>query len=301
MSSIDFSTRDSFTVRQPATALLCVDSADRNTSTWPSPYDFQIQKNQQTITGAFNRIGVTEVCFGYSTYNIFNFQQRDRIVVDISGDAGSPRTIILNQGIYTAYQALESLVSELNDLSGSTGASFSLHTPLLPNGLNPTLFQGLQWIISSAQDFTLDSIAGSSSTQQLYNLLNVADIGIFSKYWGGQMPDLRWTRYIDIVCNQLTNSQYVKDTSTLNLNRDLLCRYYFASEQPMYDEGGLIQYIGYTPFYLHRQWNVPKQIRFEPIQSIGSLRFSVYDDEGNLLEADDSTVNWNMTLQLSEN
>lgn len=299
--SLDYSTRESFTVRQPATALLCIDSADRVTAQWPNPYDFQIQKNQQTIPGLFTRIGVTEICMGYNTNNIYPGMRR--IVFDISGDPGAPRTITVTDGMYTAYEALQAIVAELNDLSGTTGAGFQLHTPAVPNGW--TLFNGLAYVISCNQDFEVLPAANDGLFEGL-SFLTPSPGPMVTQ--GGTMPDIRRTRYVDIVCNQLTNCQYVKDTSTLAINRDLLARYYFASETPAYDAGGLVEYVGYTPFYIHRQWNVPKQIRFEPIQSIGSLRFTVYDDAGAILEPDDqdppaqiSKVNWNMTLQLSEN
>jgi len=305
--NVDYSTRDSVTIRQPSTALLCVDSADRDETNYPNPYSFQIYRRQTLIPGAFTRVGVTEVCFGYSLPNIHIGKQN--IEVDISGDAGSPRTITIPDGSYTAYQVLQNFVEQLNDLSGSTGSFFYLGTRAVP-GIQPlnNFTNNVEWSIYCEEIATGGpnewEIVQAGTDLDLYTGLDIFNLGFLPNQAGG-LPDLRETRYADIVCTELTQSQGVKDTSTISNSRNLLCRFYFASDTPQYDAGGLIQYIGYLPFYILRQFSLPKQIKFDPIISIGSLLIQVFDDQGNLLESDDPSfidkTNWNMTLQLSEN
>jgi hypothetical protein len=68
---------------------------------------------------------------------------------------------------------------------------------------------------------------------------------------------------------------------------------------------------GCCPTTIYRNFTSPKQIAWIPNQNIpGSISFQVYDDAGDLLsnslvdpvlEDLDQSINWSMTLQITEN
>jgi hypothetical protein len=117
-------------------------------------------------------------------------------------------------------------------------------------------------------------------------------------------PDLRPTRFIDFVCSQLTYPQQLKDATTQQQTRDVLCRFYFAEDSPEnYDEYGFPILMGYTRFVRRRIFNPPKYIKWDNNLPVGNLSFQVYGDDGNLLdgtEVNKERNNWLMTLQLQE-
>jgi hypothetical protein len=122
------------------------------------------------------------------------------------------------------------------------------------------------------------------------------------------------TRYVDIVCNQLTNNQALKDTGSQKVMRDAICRIYIVDpaniQSTVAPSSATFCPPGCAATTIYRNFSQPKQIQWLPNQPIvGSLQFQVYDDEGDLLtitESYASTVppsraNWSMTMLVSEN
>lgn len=122
------------------------------------------------------------------------------------------------------------------------------------------------------------------------------------------------TRYVDIVCSQLSYNQALKDSSSQKTVRDALCRLYIIdpynvqSTTPTTDPA--FAPPGTLPTTIYRNFTQPKQIQWLPNQPItGSLRFQVFDDEGDILTGQDfvdealppNATNWSMTLLVSEN
>ena len=105
-----------------------------------------------------------------------------------------------------------------------------------------------------------------------------------------------------MVSPSLTYSQDVKDASSAEVVRDVLCRWYFDyDEQNMIDGYGYPILMGYKPFCLRRIFNPPKQIRWDAnLPVAGIMNFALYDPFGKLVETVNST-NFLMTLQVSEN
>jgi hypothetical protein len=130
--------------------------------------------------------------------------------------------------------------------------------------------------------------------------------------FGGQ-TFAQGTRYVDIVCAQLSYNQALKDASSQKTVRDSLCRVYIvdpanfqstlAPNDPDYCPPGCF------PTIIYRNFAQPKQIQWLPNQPItGSLRFQVYDDEGDILTNQEflsegivNRTNWSMTLLITEN
>lgn len=293
------------TIRVPSTANLMIDSADRDEERYPYASDFLINKSQSIMNGFFTRIGTTEVVMDWSYPNINKDLSNNHLTVDISG---STYTAFITPDFYTVEQALLAVVDALN-AGAPAGVVWTLNTAL-PNGA------GLQ----ANATFTLDY---STLLEQLLKLspaafpLTVnAVAGVALLPIGVAQPNLVPFRYIDFTSEQLTYNQDLKDDATNSQNRNVLCRWYMAFDQPPALDGrGFPILMGYTPFFLRRSFSPPKQIRWDNTQPLGQIGFKLFIDENSanfyslantnfpagitgLLPGSD--FDWLMTLQLSE-
>ena len=285
-------------IRVPSTANLMIDSIDRDEL---SPWDFQITKNYSILNGFFTRIGTTEVVLEWCQPNISSSLGNNQLVIDVSGTGGNTysgtETITFTEGFYTVAQALGRLTSLLNDISGTTGMTFGTATNALTNQVQ-VISVGGDWAINAAS-------AGLALALQIG--LPVGLNNTLTSIHSIVCPDLRPYRYIDFVSAQLTYNQDLKDSSTNNIVRDVLCRWYFDwYTPPDLDSLGFPIFMGYTAFRARRLFNPPKQIKWSPNQPIGNLSFQVY---GNTVFGGDPELvplipyaksNWLMTLQVSE-
>jgi hypothetical protein len=292
-----FGVEKAVTFRQPSTANLMIDSADRPNSDTTTPYDFQISRNQSIVNGFFSRAGVTEVVLEWCQDNVTT--ANNFITFDISGTGGNTfagaitRTIA--PGLYTAAGALDSLVKSLNDVSGSTGCFWAIDNTSPPSGTN----------FSLTCDDGFFTVSGSALAEQL-GIAFDASVLVAGTSTAILLSciDLRPYRYIDFVSSQLTYPQDLKDGSTQMMSRDVLCRWYFADDEPEeVDAYGFPILMGYRRFCRRRIFNPPKQIKWDNNLPIGNLSFQVYDPAGALLEEPDDVTknNFLMTIQLSEN
>ena len=304
MNTSAFGVEKGTNVRVPSTANLMVDSADRFAYTTTSPWDFSITKKQNLINGYFTRIGVTEVVLDWGYPNVSSYagptQSGNNIykVTEISGVTLTPaQTVTLPDNNYTVEEVLDTLVSLLNAVNWA-GAGAPAPAPVFSvgtvNGQTGLLCTRTFKFLSSNN--SIDSVLGCGLQSGVaINLMIVRPTA-----------DLRPYVYIDFVCDQLTAVQDVKDTSTQQVTRDVLTRWYFDEDtQEGYDGYGFPIFMGYKPFRRRRIFNPPKQIKWEQNFNVGNLKFSVYDNIGNLLPysaANGQTIanNWRMTLQLSE-
>ena len=284
-----FGIQQGITIRMPATANLMIDSEDRS-GAYASPWDFQIVKAQSIQNGFFSRIATTEVVLDWCIPNIDT--GFDTLIFDISGATGTltDHEITIGTGFYTMEEFLDELVIELNDLSGTTGSTFAINTAT-PGFTSIDIDTG-EFGISQETNLSesLGIVAGITNVPSLI-INNCGNI-------------LRF-RYIDFTSNQLTYNQDLKDNSTAQFNRDVLCRWYMAWDtEPNYDAYGFPILMGYKKFILRRLFNPPKYIRWDNSQPLGNISFQIYDDDGNLLTEptpDFYRSSWMMTLQLSEN
>ena len=293
-------------IRYPSVANLMVDSADRKLDAYPLCNDFQISKANSILNGFFTRIGTTEVVFEWTTPNISAALNNNEIFYIVTPAGGLPigNTFNIPTGFYTAYDILDYLFGndgELNAYTAATGVTWSINSA----------GEGVAFVAAStiAVGGAVVGLEGPLLTRLFpadelnFNSLDVivptapTTVGIPTIQGA---IDLRPVRYIDIVCNQLTNNQSVKDASTAPIVRDVLCRWYFDYDnQTPTDQFGYPILMGYTPFYLRRIFNPPKQIQWQTNIPIGNISFQLYDNTGNQLDVDDTT-NYLMTLQVSE-
>jgi hypothetical protein len=284
------------TIRMPSTANLMIDSADRNTTNYPSAWDFAIQKQQSIQNGFFTRVGTTEVVMEWCENNIRSDLSNNWVSIDVSG---VPHTITIPDGSYTVSRALKYIASAFNDISGTTGKG-CVAGSLVQGGFSGILFTPAPpqvLLLTGPLVTSMDFKTFSNSAPG-----NLAPLTTPGYLFVPDCPDLRLYRYLDIVAPQLTYAQDLKDNSTQTSNRDVLTRWYMAEDVPeTLDDLGFPILQGYESFVRRRIFNPPKQIKWDTNLPIGNLTFQVYDQDGNLLPTSDSKSNFLMTLQLSEN
>ena len=278
------------TIRQPSTANLMLDSADRNKTRNPLANSFSINRSQSILNGFFTRIGTTEVVFEYKTANISADLSNNSVSYDLSGVVSGTLSgsFTISEGNYSVSDALTAIAEKLTDISGTWTA---------------TEYQGGAVIAPAANVYISLGGALAESLGIETTLLLVGPTGagtLPGLYCEDNLADLRPYRYLDFVSQQLTYNQDLKDGSTSIVNRDVLCRWYMAyDEAPQLDALGFPILMGYKPFTLRRLFNPPKQIRWDNIQPVGNISFQVFTDQ-NVLAPFSNNTEWLMTLQVSE-
>ena len=278
-------------IRTPATANLMVDSFDRVRPNATFADNFLINKNQSILNGFFNRIGTTEVVLEWNVPNVSTQLGNNTIEVIVTGAPANPYTITLQNNLYSVADALNAIVAGLNALA--LGSNFTIAAS--PTGAT---------ITSSAATFQFQN-GGSDLIGQvgLQDAPGVALTQVASR----RLANLQIIRYLDFVSEQLTYNQELKDDSTNTYQRNVLCRWYMAYDNPVADDAyGFPIFMGYRPFKLRRLFSPAKQIKWNMAQPIGQLSFQVYTDRGTLVSQTYpnilfSELNWLMTLQASEN
>lgn len=275
-------------IRVPATANLMIDSYDRTSG---NTSDFFISKSQSILNGFFNRIGTTEVVLEWGLPNVSNLLNNNTIQVNITGAPANPYTLTVPTGTLTVADALNAIVAGLNALA--LGSTFTV----APSPLGAVI---------TSNTATFQFVAGT-----LQNQLGILPVGgppLLTANANKRVADLRPVRYLDFVSDKLTYNQELKDDATNQVARSVLCRWYFAyDDPPTLDAYGFPIYMGYTPIRLRRIFNPPKQIKWDPRQPVGQLSFQVWTDQNQLVatiynNANTNTFfNWLMTLQASEN
>ena len=283
-------------IRYPSTANLMVDSVDRNTAVYPTANNFLITKNESMMNGFFTRVGTTEVVLEWNTPNVITDEDHDSGLFTYTVDTAGGT--VVNQfsltGYFTAEQLVDAIVDECNRFTTPTGVTWTA-VPLYGAGAQFELTGGVSgnfWTLTAP---ILEKLTGLSTITAPFAGNNKSSHDILASG-----ADLRPTRYLDMVCNQLTNNQAVKDGSTAKISRDVLCRWYFDYDgQNPTDKYGFPILMGYTPFYLRRIFNPPKQIQWQTNIPIGQMSFQLYNDAGNIADINTKT-NYLMTLQASE-
>ena len=272
------------TFRAPATALLCVDSADRHQ---PSDVgnvllgnsqpinDFVITKRQPFVSGFFNRIALTELRFPYGTPNVN--ARNNKIVFQ---DASSTNVdITVPEGFYTPDELATELQNQLTaDIPTQTWAVAYDDQ------------QGAFEITSNGNFVVLpfDYDNPRRTLKGLFYMLNGQTLPPNTLWISSPMPNMSYTNYIDIVSRTLTQFQPVKDNSTRdNQTSALIARVYIGnySSEGVGDGGasGALYWSGCRPSLIHRLYSQPKFSAWSPGQFIDQIDIQVLDDCGELL------------------
>jgi hypothetical protein len=326
-----YASRDAnvFTSRLSSTAILAIDSEDRfrdydesrdNTSMNRNPYNFSISRNASLLNGFFTRLGVTEIVFPWVIPNINRFTYLMNIEYDIG--AGPVDDVIeLDEGFYTPSMIASAIQAKVRALAPAAGVlwSFVITYGVQTIGLTTTVQRPIFEYNTVAAGVTV-AFSPISATgvftdrrrKQLFDILGfTAANEVLEPGENGGDTYCQSTRYVDIVCSQLTNNQALKDSMSQVVARDVLARVYVGDAQGVQStvlpSSSTFCPPGCMPTTIYKNYSQPKQIQWIPNQPVsGFLQFEVYDDAGNtladyVLGASGDGANWSMTILVTEN
>jgi len=312
--------RDAITTRPSASANFFIDSEDRINYPSSNPADFTINKNQSLFNGFFNRIAVAEVVLNWGLPNISAYWGNNTIEIENAVTSVS-FPVTLPDGFYRVVDLLQYIAAEVSAQAVTAG------DPLRLSVLYATGEIQLVSVGAGPDNFV---IFDTPLARQLYPL-NKLNLPGGAQVYPSYAPLILGTKYIDIVCQQLTYNQELKDNTTASTNRDVLYRWYFTYDNvPVaYDyitaeisardnttlppqQATYAQVLtdipiieGYTSFVSRRTPPITRQIRWSPEQPIGQVNFQVYDDTGRLINVPTGfggnfTFDFQMSMLLSE-
>jgi hypothetical protein len=313
-------------IRLPSTALFGVSSTDRYSSLAQSsgqsssPYtQVSISSKQNFMNGFFTRIALTEVRLPWTIPTISK-RNSNMIIKYFPGGTGTGTnyTLVFEDGWYDPF----SLAAELESLVKSVTSNASFDVAYLPDS---HCFQAktnntdeFYFIPSPSQP-----ISGEKNNRvSVFEMMNwIYDNNATTTLISG-IPSMLSTKFVDIVSEQLTYNQDVKDADTGTITRDVLARIYLTPDHTSpqvgtsytYNSGTYFytyEWTGSQPFEVYRQFAFPKQIKWSPNQPVGNLVFNLYDDQGYPLTSDNKQPyltpygdncmpDWNITLLVSE-
>jgi hypothetical protein len=134
-------------------------------------------------------------------------------------------------------------------------------------------------------DFQIDAKPNGADLTYIMGLSNAIDIDVATARYTGAFAPMIYTPYFDIISQQLTKKQNVKDNGTsFNTGQNLLARVYLTPE-------GLVKatpadetdITGCRPFTIHREFQNPKQIYWDTKEFINVIDLRLVDKWGNLL------------------
>ena len=286
-------------IRMPSTANFMIASYDKTQALGTTAGRFGITASQSLLNGFFTRLGVTELAINWNVPNVVT-GTNDIIIVDISGVG--LQTFTLPQGCYTCADILNTFATLFNSQSGggrtiAITSSGAIVTITMTGGVfrfpaaNNDLIGNLQ--------FNLGGAYAASQTGETNSITGIAPSEVIQPYI-----------YLDFTSPQLTYNQLLKDSATDPYDRDVLCRWYldYTNDANQVDQYGYAIRMGMKPFYVRREFNPPKQIRWSGQQPVGQVTFEVYaayldpNNPGQILNTLLTSLDyqWLMTIQVSE-
>ncbi len=313
------------TIRMPSTALLTIDSEDRYSDYtqalgFPtSPYNFVISKSESMMPGFMTRLGISEVVFPWTIPNITARTQDIEFDYQIGANPALTAQITLPVGFYRPAEIAAFIQTQVATVVPGFTMTYGVYTaggisseqPIFEYKTNNVA----NLIAFAPLAYNTVAYPYPSTTKQLFEVMGfgIGNLATLSDVGRSEFTLAQSVRYVDIVCNQLTNSQSQKDQTSQRVARDMLARIYVGGAS------GVTSTLnpsdpdfcppGCAPTVIYRNFAVPKQIQWIPNQNIpGYLQFQVYDDNGELL--DDlayvepdlfDAADWSMTMLISEN
>jgi hypothetical protein len=264
-------------IRQPAVALLTIDTADRINPETSLVNNIYINKQQTLMDGFFTRIALTEINY---TWDIPNVNARNNTLT-VTGNYGTI-TATLPEGYYTPTELailLESSLEAAATAANPGTPADNIFTVTYTDG-NRTFF-----IENNNNPFYIETKPNGADLTYIMGLANTIDYQEANISYTGAFAPMIYTPYFDIISQQLTKKQNVKDNSTsVNTGQSLLARIYLTPE-------GLVKatpadetdIVGCRPFTIHREFQNPKQIYWDTKEFINVVDLRLVDKWGNLL------------------
>ena len=305
---------DAVTSRPPATANFFVNSEDKPEGQGSG--DFLITKNGESLfNGFFNRLTVNEIVLDWGLPNVSPYWGNARIRIQ-NTFTGNSIQINLVQSFYTVASCMEEIVVKANEGFIALGDPMRLRLDLLLGNLAFVSVGAGNDPFQVINDITNEKWLARQifKKEQLGTIAvpNPAPIGPSGfPTLIATSPRILGTTYVDIVSQQLTYNQELKDNTTSAIRRDVLYRWYLAQEGTAFAYDQVLQEYpagvaapavqiltntnypilqGYSPFVARRSPPFPKQIRWSPEQPIGQVSFQCYDDQGRLIDTDNFII-----------
>jgi hypothetical protein len=290
------------TQRPTSSANFYINSLDKPSGSGSG--NFTINRNQNLFNGYFNRIAVNEIVLDWGLPNIANWWGNQSFSVLLSGARTDDIKIVLPDGAYTCEQALDEIVASLNlaiTTAGGPGNVFqvvsagSTYTLQIDQSVSTS-----SYVIRSAPFVVGPTSYTPGVLARLLFASNAIDASP-SIAFPVSSPKLVGTSYIDIVSENLTYNQKLRDATTNQSSRDVLYRWYFAYDNVPVptDAYGFPILQGYDPFVARRTPPIVKQIRWAENQPIGQVAFQVFDDRGRIVDTSNFLSGANFQFQIS--
>jgi hypothetical protein len=309
-------------IRQPATALLTIDTADRTTGTKVN--NLYINKQATLVQGYFTRLALTEINFDWDIPNVNQYNQTLTIIFYYATGLFKA----LRFEIAEAFYDMEQLAAELQtviqaainadvDLVGLYTMTVTADQYVREFTISNTNVSELKFGI-----VPINSVSVDSTVTDLTQMMGFDTVDSSLQYVSitGAYASMLYTPYFDIVSKQLTKKQNVNDNSTsLLTGKNLLARVYLNQfgingNKATPAVGGLEDIIGVTPFTIHYEWQTPKQVYWDTKEFINVIDLTLIDNRGRVLYerpsdfavgTDDYLVgtgnaNWQITFQVTE-
>ena len=293
---IEENTDKGVTIRATSTALLSVDSLDREqTALGQSSANFIINKPNSLFNGFFNRIAMTEVILDWCIPNVGEYTENNTFTVTVGA---TTITITVPDGTYTVAECIDTIVAQLNAPGPGGFGAGTFRVEDRTGAVYGTTSIGLAFLATTGGgNFTITDTTLSGQ-------LGISGV-VANSQFPFICPRLLPYYYIDFVSPQLTYNQDLKDNTTSEIVRDTLYRWVFAFDNgPIaLDKYGYPILQGYKSFVTRRYLAYPKQILWDPAAPLGQLSFQVYTSNGDLLEPSQlgGECEFQMSLLLSEN
>jgi hypothetical protein len=278
-------------IRPPATAVMTIDSRDRikvdpatgyriDTTT---PYEIYINKQQTLVNGYFTRIAMSEINMQWNTPNVIasgpcknNTLLLEQAAASGPGVVTGSFTLTVLEGFYEP----SALATVIQGLLNAGGGAFGVATwtcTYLPTGN--------KFVIADTSNTVFFRIRPQNVgfADDLCNLMGFsAPSTEFASRVVGSYATMIYTPYFDVVSDNLTKKQNVRDNSTSFLTgQNLLCRVYLS--EPGIGVNTAAACIGSTPFNLYREYSTPKQIYWDTKEFINVIDLRLVDYKGRTL------------------
>jgi hypothetical protein len=304
-------------IRQPAVALLCVDSADaytydvdgfRNDRTTPA--SILINKQTPLLFGYMTRISLTEVNMAWATPNV---NERNNTLTlflynDDTDDAIGFVRIAIQEYFHTPQELATAVQTALRNLDIGYGAmtwdvtydtrSSRFDISGASDGTYGYSFQIWNGATTSAPFLDTASDTGGVAVPTgrvqddltyMMGLTPSTDMQFtYSKLLYGGFASCQYTPYVDIVSRILTKNQNVRDgDSTKTSTPSKLARIYLTKDGCSntfdVDDAGnddICNIVGVRPFFLHKEFNTPKVISWNTTENVDIIDLQVLDRQG---------------------
>lgn len=288
-------------IRMPATALLTVDTADQRQTDADNyivqPYNpnvVYINKQKNLIEGYFTRIALTEINLNWNTPNVIAAQPwaNNTLTLQLGANIGpgvptDSKTISISENFYSPKLLADAVQTALNAGSGTFGST--TWRVLYSDRFNSFQIQN----VSGTIPFRV-FVNNRGAKDDLCNLMGLSGApSSFNLVLNGGFAPMCYTPYIDIISNQLTKKQNIRDAGTSAVTGNALLNRVYLNQDGFnirYDNSTVAppqvvdtNILGCQPFTYHQEFRSPKQIYWDTKEFINVIDIELRDYKGRVL------------------